>query len=654
MPAYQLQVPAYHLFSPLAWIQALVKNARLSSKGEFRTLNITPLLTYLEENPLWLQTISKWIQNALARKSALKLYTDSGLLSDSVFYPELKRRFNHFILPEVIDKQELRANLNLIFSDRQDYEWLEKIPSRQYAQLLSLLGLVAIQDLQITHAKVQEIIESILIISQRLAAIGIDPELVLLSKEKKLSSSPFIRQNSIVKSLVSSAEASFPVSPQIELLSEFDTCLEECNTFVERIKILKTIRGTSFRSTLTLLRIQQHVNRLQILIALLLQRPALRFNYEVYLFTELVKAENQKNSFRQYIADTAKLMSQQIIRHISKAGEQLIANTGREFFIMLLSAIGGGLVITFFCIFKLLLSEHHFAPVLTAFVYGLNYAVAFIVVQILGFSIATKQPAMTATVLAQSMAAYQNEGSSIQHLVEMIVRITRSQFISFVGNLAVVLPLPFLLAWLYQYASGMPFVAPAQATKMLLAIHPLHSLSLWFAAIAGVCLFISGIINGYYDNINVYSQIHLRIARHRILKFFFTAKRRRKIGHYLSINLGKIAGNLSLGFLLGSMATIGFLLGLPLDIRHITFSAGNFSLALASLGISHVPLQFLLTCLLGVFLIGFINFLVSFGFTVLVVLRSGGIRFRSGFVLIKLLLLRFIKSPLDFFFPLRR
>ena len=53
--------------------------------------------------------------------------------------------------------------------------------------------------------------------------------------------------------------------------------------------------------------------------------------------------------------------------------------------------------------------------------------------------------------------------------------------------------------------------------------------------------------------------------------------------------LGAVIGNISLGFMLGMSSIVNSILGIPFDVRHITISAGNVSVALYGLGIKNCP-----------------------------------------------------------------
>jgi site-specific recombinase len=95
---------------------------------------------------------------------------------------------------------------------------------------------------------------------------------------------------------------------------------------------------------------------------------------------------------------------------------------------------------------------------------------------------------------------------------------------------------------------------------------------------------------------------------------------------------------------------VGTFFGLPLDIRHITFAAGNLGLGLVGANWS-VDLWMVLWSVLGIGLIGFINFAVSFGLSLSLALRSRGIALVELAPIVTAVRLHFRKEPASFFFP---
>jgi site-specific recombinase len=173
-----------------------------------------------------------------------------------------------------------------------------------------------------------------------------------------------------------------------------------------------------------------------------------------------------------------------------------------------------------------------------------------------------------------------------------------------------------------------------------------------YAGIAGVFLFTSGLISGYYDNQVVFHRIPERIRRHPVLRRLFSSAFRQRLAQYIEHNLGALAGNFFLGCMLGTAGLIGFLTGLPIDIRHITFAAANTGLALVSVNFA-VSWQEVAMTLLGIVGIGVMNFAVSFGLALLVAMRSRNINFREGAQFLALLGKYFRTNTREFFVPPR-
>ena len=187
---------------------------------------------------------------------------------------------------------------------------------------------------------------------------------------------------------------------------------------------------------------------------------------------------------------------------------------------------------------------------------------------------------------------------------------------------------------------------------MLLELNPVLSAALPHAAIAGVFLFLAGVIAGYYDNLSIYYRVPDRIRKLSWLRKRLGVVRANKLADYLSKNTGALAGNFFFGCMLGSAGFVGLILGLPIDIRHITFAAANMAYGIQAhdfmLGWGHI-----VVAALGVFLIGMVNLAVSFSFAFFTALRARGVRRLESLSLAGRVAKRFWATPGEFFYPPR-
>jgi site-specific recombinase len=289
------------------------------------------------------------------------------------------------------------------------------------------------------------------------------------------------------------------------------------------------------------------------------------------------------------------------------------------------------------------------------FAYSINYSLGFILIEETHTTLATKQPAFTASAVASSLDTRKNAHQpNLYNLAITVAKVSRSQIASFAGNLIIVFPGVWFLAWGYEKVIGHKLVSGAPALKMLMDQHPWQSLSLLYACNTGVFLFLSGIIAGYVQNKIKYGHIAQRLQTHPILRLSMPAERLRRLSVYVENHAGTLIGNICLGFFLGMAGFFGEIFGIRFDIRHITISAGNMSMAVYGLGFRNLNPWYLATVFGGVLGIGFFNFLVSFSLAFIVAVRSRGVRLREYPEFLGILGRYFRSNPLDFIRPRRR
>src|SRR5690606_25845817 len=98
-----------------------------------------------------------------------------------------------------------------------------------------------------------------------------------------------------------------------------------------------------------------------------------------------------------------------------------------------------------------------------------NYAASFVAIQLLGFTVATKQPAMTAPALAARMHKV-SDPQALEKLVDEIIHLMRSQFIAVIGNVYAVIPTMVVLCLTWYFVFGNHLITEEQAHYQLAAV----------------------------------------------------------------------------------------------------------------------------------------------------------------------------------------
>lgn len=645
---------------PLPALKALIDALRPARADDSMTaINNAHALCYLlEHHAEYRKALSQQLLQLLSNTRQVPLYTDTGILSNESFFTTLNRRISYKVLPPPLRRDHLKDLLGQLFPRSDDYVWLNAIPNEIWLDLSAATHLAEMPNTAIpAHIRIQQL-EAIQVLACRLSAIGLEPEIVLNHPDVERFESPFVRLNAeILDYIECHRDALITRRVPTEDHSPILVLLDQCETVTATVWKFAAKNGSSVSLTYHLLRIKQHIDRLKILFDLIDTKPEAQHSLTLLaFFRQLVEAENNKYSIRDVLSDTTELLALQVTEHASQTGEHYISETRREWLSMFRSAAGAGVVVGFMALFKILITQAHLPPLLEAFAFSMNYALGFMLIHMLHFTVATKQPAMTAARIAAVFPATglssnktSNKISTETKLLELMLKVIRTQFIAIVGNVLLAIPVALGIAVLFQQ-SGHAVIDTLKADKLLHDLQPFGGNALFYAAIAGVCLFLAGLISGYYDNKALYNQIPQRIAALPLLNRMLGEQRTLRLSLYVRHNLGALAGNFYFGLMLGSLGTIGFLLGLPLDIRHITFSAANLAYAVSAYDFS---LTWMVVAWNGlcVLLIGLCNLYVSFALALWVAMRSRKRRMRELQPLIGKLLRYAFRHPRSLFIP---
>ncbi len=640
----------------LAALVAAIRPASPTNHEEL-ALRLQDLCWLLEERADYRQGLRQVLMSVLEHGRQISLYAESGILPNTGFFSELSRRISRFFLPDVIDRRYLKDMLSVVFARSDDFQWLEGITLEQWQVLYAALCLPSLQVSAALGRTRYEMLEAVQVLSFRIASIGLDPELLRNEPSLEEFESPFLTQNGEIRNYLEDYKCWLIDSnyvPQDD--KHIHVLLGQCRDALTKVRRIALQRGTSITLTYKLRRLEQNIARMESLIGVLsdwrAEEGASLFMRSVTLLCELVREENRKNNLRDHFRQTLDLLALRVTENASRTGEHYITETRSEYFSMLRSAIGGGLIIAFMAMLKLTLAKQHMAPLNEAIAFSLDYGIGFMLIHIFGFTVATKQPAMTAAAIAASIDESGGRARNLDNLVTLIARTVRSQIVATLGNVGMVVPMAMLIGAAFYWVGGEHFIPPEKADHLLESISPL-GLNLFYAAIAGVCLFLAGQIAGYYDNLCVYNRIPERLKQLRWLRRLLGEERLGRMAAYVECNLGALAGNFYFGFLLGGMASIGVLFGLPFDVRHVTISGGYWGFSLVALDFA-VEWQTVIVALVGVLMIGFVNLAVSFGFALTVALKARQVSVeQGGWHLLRKVLQRFWQSPREFLFPPR-
>jgi site-specific recombinase len=628
-----------------------------SESAEETERRFADALRMLQQYPTVFNNLKIAILAQLINSNLMPLLTESGITVSRGAGRELYARLKHKFIPALQDPHDFLYLLNRIFYRKDDYEWVERLGHVRWVQFFEAIGLSLSGN---ENVITRQALTALQILSAGVAQLGWEREVLHNAPFKPLQGdNPFATQQYLVAALREQLQANNNAAAIKELSHQIKHAIEECLEVVQYIREQTAEKGASLSQTFILFQMEQKLNRMLLVLDIVDTDEKIDVSRMTDLFITVIRNENRKNSLREFLSQTTRLLAYQIAEHKGKKGNKYITSSPKEYWQMILSAMWGGLIVCFVAIFKILLGMVHMALFWHGFAYSINYSLGFIAIEETKATLATKQPAFTASAVASSLDTRKSDNTpNLYNLAVTVSKVSRSQIASFIGNLIIVFPVTYVLAWLFDLSFGHPLVGGQKAIELLENQHPWQSLSLLYACNTGVFLFLSGIIAGYVQNKINYGRIGQRLTEHPVLRLYISRNRLERISHYLTEHSGSLIGNISLGFFLGMASTVGNIFGIPFDIRHITIAAANTSIGLygvvQSVGWNHVSFSYMTAVVAGVLGIGFLNFLVSFSLAFVVAVRSRGIHLRDYFAFLGILWKYFRSRPLDFFRPRKR
>lgn len=614
--------------------------------------NFEVFLAYLKNNEEIKNNFRDYLFILFSNKSFTKALTDANILSENAFFPELKKRISYKFLPPVEDENTVSYIISkVLFNPKSDSNYIKNINPEDGSEFFKLMEIEKIS----TLPKVKkELLISANILALRSVGNALEAGITKMVPEYKNFDNPFVALQSELDSLIGrfKEDENLQINSKDIDYKQIKIYLQQCLDFVDKAFKNASKFGISSKINQSLLKIRQQLKRIQDIIPILVvdnEEDVLTNSKN--LVSNTLKYNSHRNNIRELIDDSTRLISHLITSHTAETGTHYIATSPKEYLKMFWKASGGGIIVGFLCIFKMMMSYSHGSEFSHAVLYSLNYAFGFIIIYLLGFTLATKQPAMTAATMAKVLSDESSSDKNYKEFANLVAKLSRTQFIAFVGN--VLWSFPVALAIIY----GMDWFleknfAVAKADKLLKDLNPIESKAILHACIAGFFLFISGIISGNISNSSIFNQVPERISQSPFLNQVIGAKNSKKLSDFYTKHWAGIISNFWFGIFLGVIAPLGVFLGLDLDIRHITFSAGNFALALYGKGFDIDTYTFAIS-LVTIFLIGAFNFIVSFGLSMLLAFRSRKVNFGELTIIYKTILKYFIKNPLRFFIPLK-
>jgi site-specific recombinase len=600
-----------------------------------------------EETRLRLQ---RWWRHLIASVDVSTLLADYGFSVRNAFVSELVQRLHRRWLPaspQTTDASELFA---LVLSHPADAQWLQALPPALLQRLAAVLsapaeGRNASEQRPLSYWQ-DGLLEAIAYCTSQIRATGFSPEIRLRLDAGWRAHNPF---HALASSFDTLRDAWLSGQGLTEAAAAFQAQLEACAQAAASVYGHLDAHGISVDLVFRLRQLRGRVQRARALLTCLLDDAEHR-NAAV-LLAHLATLEQEQRSVGALVQTSSSLLAAKVAQRSSETGEHYISRTPSEYRTMLAQAAGGGALTAITTALKFAVMALGLGAFWYGFWAGVVYAASFVLIQLLHFTLATKQPAMTAPAMAAKLKDV-STASALEAFVDEVTHLVRSQTAAVIGNVAIVFPAVLLLAWGVQQVRGAPMISEATAHYVLHSL-TLQGPSLLFAAFTGVLLFSSSILAGWVENWFVLHRLDSAIRYNPRITALLGAARADRWASFWRNNISGLAANISLGFILGLVPPVLGFFAIPLDVRHVTLSTGQLGAACATLGLDVVHNPALWWAVAAIPLIGLLNVGVSFFFAFRVALRAHDVSAFSRTRIYRAIGSRLRQEPLSFVLPTR-
>jgi len=183
-------------------------------------------------------------------------------------------------------------------------------------------------------------------------------------------------------------------------------------------------------------------------------------------------------------------------------------------------------------------------------------------------------------------------------------------------------------------------------------LFPLHSLTIPFAIVTGVFLWLSSLATGWTANYVALTRMESAIAKSLRIRRRLGPARANAISHWMKHHAAGSAGYIVLGFLLGAVPIFFTLFGIPLEVRHVTLGAASVAYAWdASRLNGTLQRSDVIWSFSGILLVGLCNIFTSFVLSFLLAVRARDIGEAKARRFLKEVGLKLASHPVSFLLP---
>jgi site-specific recombinase len=560
---------------------------------ESRTDTLSEVTLAIERHPCR-DSIRSTLRDFWSHHSCVRVISEAGLPDEAFLVRELLARAVRHLLPVDEVEGDLYVLMDSLNLKECDARWVASLPESLVAPWADIF-----------RPSTFSILASCKILALRATNVALSRDLIAFADDEDITKSAFFHLPSVVEHVIRHPE-------DFHLWEEQRAA---CEAQLQTVNQSLADRGSSANLIFRVRLLRSLLARMQQVITL--ERPD---SDARKLAVTVVHGFASQRRIASVISASTRRLARSVVERTGRAGKHYIAQNTVQWGVMGLGAVLAGVITSFTALFKYSLAAMIHAPLLLAIAHSLNYVVSFLLMQAGGFLLASKMPAVTAATLVDAM-----EDPAKDHMASLQA-ISKTQFIVTISNLVGAVPASIAIDRIFNAVRGHPFLPEPAAEHGIRMLFPLTSMTILFAIITGVFLWLSSLATGWTANYLALHRMGSAISNSLRIRAKLGPERAAKLANWVKHHAPGSVGYIVLGFLLGAVPIIFELFGIPLEVRHVTLAAASLGYALdASRLYGQLHWQDAVFAFSGIALVGVLNIVTSFVLSFLLAVRARNI-----------------------------
>ncbi len=580
----------------------------------------------------------------LAALDSVSFFAETGIPAQHALLPETTRRIFQRLLPTAREDTDTARLFAAIFASPRTAQRFIELDDSLFDRMAAILW--DAQELEAFPRVSDGLHQALCLLAARVAGRGTTAAVRLRAATKQVEESPFYCLVFATEKFVRPPENNEAPCDRHERWME---AIYACRGELALVRIHMEDAGVSTSLVFDLSTMDAALDRMEMLAATLVEHTTTRAVAARQLLNSLVQGLTEDTRISALIRRNLNMVARKTVERTGEGGEHYIAHNRQEYWRMWGAAIGGGLLTVFTAALKLHIIGQHWPPFMEGILVGTDYAISFLLLQIFGLALATKQPSMTGATLAYIIR--QNRGDSRRDkIVDFGASISRTQLAAALGNILAVCCGVIVFNQVWQVFFHAPYLPQKQAEHVYNSLRPFASATIIDAALTGILLWLASLVVGWCENFAVYNRIPEAIAQHP-LGHRIGVQRMQRIADWFDHNVSAWSNSIALGYFMGFTPVIAQFFGLPLDVRHVTLNTGMFAFAASRYGFAAFTQLWLYSAIVGIAIMFVLNLGVSFAIASFVALRAYDVRREERLAILRYTFRQIAQSPLRFLFP---